>query len=71
MDCSRNRAAALAVTPVFEAPTCTGNVFEVGDPAPGLMTCRGTVPAAEDVPEALRLVEEIKVVVSIVPPKIT
>ena len=43
----------------------------MGEPAPGLITCTATVPAVEEVPEALRLVEEMKVVGSMVPPKIT
>src|ERR1700757_3097718 len=71
VDCSSSRAAALAVTPLFGVPTCTCSVLEVGDPAPGLITSTATVPAAEEVPAALSVVDETKVVVSIVPPKIT
>src|SRR6476661_233929 len=70
VDCSRKRAAAAAVTPVFADPTCTCKVFEVGDPVPGLITCTPTVPAAEAVPVALKLVEEMNVVGSMLPPKI-
>src|SRR5580704_8577122 len=71
VDCSRKRAAAAAVTPLLPDPTCTCKVFEVGDPTPGLMTCKATVPDEVDVPLALRLVDEMNVVGNITPPKIT
>src|SRR5262245_47567301 len=67
VDCSSKRAAALAVTPLFDAPTCTCRAFDVGEPAPGLITCTIAVPAVAPVPVALKLLPETKVVVSIVP----
>src|SRR5438046_9803685 len=69
VDCSSKRAAAVGVTPLLPLPTCTCNVFEVGEPAPGLMTCSGIVPAVAAFPEALRLVEDTNVVGSMTPPK--
>src|SRR6266576_5267024 len=71
VDCSNSRAAALAVTPLLEAPTWTCRAFDVGDPAPGLITCTMAVPAAEDVPVALKLLEEMKFVVRSVALKTT
>ena len=70
VDCSRSRAAAAGVTPLFPEPTCTCSMFDAGEPAPGLITCNGIVPALAEVPVALRLVDETKVVGSMTPSKI-
>src|SRR5262252_5773201 len=71
VDCSSKRAAAAGVTPLLPLPTCTCNVFDVGEPVPGLITCNGIVPAVAALPEALRLVGETNVVGSMTPPKMT
>ena len=47
------------VTPLLEAPTWTLRVFDVGVPEPGLIISIEAVPAAVEVPDALRFVDEM------------